>query len=162
MNDYKSDAILSKDRKYRYVLSRIWDDSKDKIVFIGLNPSTADEKEDDPTIRKCISYAKKWGYGGLYMLNLFAYRATKPKEMKKANNPIGDENDKYLDEYVNKSDKVICAWGNNGSFQNRSYKILNKYNNLYYLKLNKSKEPSHPLFLSRDLKPIKFDKKKLK
>ncbi|GAB6073605.1 hypothetical protein JCM15786_02620 [Nautilia lithotrophica] len=77
----QKNAIFSKNRKYRYVLSRIWDDTKEKIVFIGLNPSTADETIDDPTVRKCIAYAKKWGYVGFYMLNLFAYRATEPGKM---------------------------------------------------------------------------------
>ena len=65
----KKDAILSEDRKYRYVLSRIWDESKPLVVIIGLNPSTADEKDDDNTIKKCINFSKNWGYGGLYMLN---------------------------------------------------------------------------------------------
>lgn len=77
----KKDAILSQDRKYRYVLSRIWDESKPMVVIIGLNPSTADEKDDDNTITKCINFAKQWGYGGLYMLNLFAFRATSPSDM---------------------------------------------------------------------------------
>jgi hypothetical protein len=92
----KKDAILSQDRKYRYVLSRIWDESKPMVVIIGLNPSTADEKDDDNTITKCINFAKQWGYGGLYMLNLFAFRATSPSDMFNADSPIGDENDKYI------------------------------------------------------------------
>ena len=74
----KKDAVLSEDRKYRYLLSRNWDDTKPTVLFIGLNPSTADEKEDDPTINKCISYAKSWGYGKVLMANLFAFRSTNP------------------------------------------------------------------------------------
>ena len=70
------DAILSEDRKYRYILSRTWDETKPTVLFIGLNPSTADEKTDDPTIRKCINYAKCWGYGKILMANLFAFRNT--------------------------------------------------------------------------------------
>lgn len=70
------DAILSEDRKYRYILSRTWDETKPTVLFIGLNPSTADEKTDDPTIRKCINYAKCWGYGKILMANLFAFRST--------------------------------------------------------------------------------------
>lgn len=74
-----TNAILSEDRKYRYVLSRIWDESKPMVMIIGLNPSTADETKNDPTIIRCIDFAKSWGYGGVYMLNLFAFRATLPK-----------------------------------------------------------------------------------
>jgi hypothetical protein len=153
----KKNAILSKGRKYRYVLSRIWDNSKEKIVFIGLNPSTADETIDDPTIRKCITYAKKWGYGGFYMLNLFAYRATEPGNMKMANDPVGEENDYYLDEYINKVNIAICCWGNHGQFKSRSKQVLSKYNNLYFLKLNKTGEPAHPLYLSNSLIPKRFN-----
>ncbi len=74
----KSDAELSKCRAYRYALWRTWDESKPFAMFVGLNPSTADELEDDPTIRRCINFSKLWGYGGLCMVNLFAYRATDP------------------------------------------------------------------------------------
>lgn len=74
----KSDAELSKCRTYRYALWRTWDESKPFAMFVGLNPSTADELEDDPTIRRCINFSKLWGYGGLCMVNLFAYRATDP------------------------------------------------------------------------------------
>ena len=86
-------AIFSDCRKYRYVLSRTWNDKKKTILFIGLNPSTADEKIDDPTIRRCINYAQNWGYGSLLMVNLFAYRATIPTELKNVKNPIGNDND---------------------------------------------------------------------
>ena len=71
----KSHATFSSCKKYRYSLFRIWDEDKPLVLFIGLNPSTADEKEDDPTIRRCINFAKQWGYGGLIMGNLFAFRA---------------------------------------------------------------------------------------
>ena len=152
----KSNAVLSKDRKYRYVLSRIWDETEPMVMFIGLNPSTADEAKDDPTLRRCINYAKMWGYGGIYMLNLFAFRATKPKDMLHTEEPIGDENDKYLLEYSSISDKIICAWGDNGSYKDRSSEIRMKFKNLDCLALNKSGEPSHPLYLKKDLTPKKL------
>ncbi|GHX72979.1 hypothetical protein VCSRO16_3593 [Vibrio cholerae] len=72
----KNTAELSKCRKYRYALWRTWDSDKPFAMFIGLNPSTADEKNDDPTLRRCINFAKSWGYGGVCMANLFAFRAT--------------------------------------------------------------------------------------
>jgi hypothetical protein len=152
----KTDAILSADRKYRYVLSRIWDESKPTVMIIGLNPSTADEEKNDPTIIRCINFAKNWGYGGVYMLNLFGFRATQPKNMFNAENPIGDENDKYIVKYSKICDKVICAWGNDGSYKNRNKEVLYKIENSYYLKLNKTGEPAHPLYLKDDLTPIKF------
>lgn len=152
----KKDAILSEDRKYRYVLSRIWDESKPLVVIIGLNPSTADEKDDDNTIKKCINFSKNWGYGGLYMLNLFAFRATAPSDMFNASSPIGEENSKYIEKYSKLSDKVICSWGNNGNFKNRSKEVLLNIENKFYLKLNKTGEPAHPLYLNKNLIPIKF------
>jgi len=153
----KTDAILSDDRKYRYVLSRIWDETKPYVMIVGLNPSTADETENDPTINKCIEFSKSWGYGGVYMLNLFAFRATLPIDMKNAEDPVGIENDNYIKEYSKLCDKVICAWGNDGSYKNRSKTVLSNLNNAYYIKLNKSGEPAHPLYLKGDLTPIKFN-----
>lgn len=152
----KKDAILSEDRKYRYVLSRIWDERKPKVMIIGLNPSTADETEDDPTLGRCVDFADSWGYGGVYMLNLFAFRATKPKDMFNASEPIGEENDTYLKNYANKVDKIVCAWGNDGKYQGRSSEIRNNFNNLFYLKMNQTGEPAHPLYLKSELTPQKF------
>ena len=149
----EKDAILSEDRKYRYVLSRIWDKSNPMVMIIGLNPSTADETEDDPTIRRCINFADSWGYGGVYMLNLFAFRATKPTDMFEAINPIGSQNDDYLNDYANRVDKVICAWGNDGNYKNRSSDIKKQLDNLFYLKMNKTGEPAHPLYLKSNLIP---------
>jgi len=151
-----TDAIISKDQKYRYVLSRIWDDSKQKVMIIGLNPSTADTINNDPTITRCINFAKSWGYGGVYMLNLFAFRTHNPKIMLSSDDPVGSENDKYLIDYSHKCDKVICAWGNYGSYKNRSSEIRLKLSNLHYLALNKSGEPSHPLYLKSKLVPTRF------
>ena len=156
----ETDAILSEDRKYRYVLSRIWDKSKPTVMFIGLNPSTADETQNDPTVNKCINFAKSWGYGGIYMLNLFAFRATQPEDMFKSENPIGKENNEYIKKYSKICDKVICAWGNDGNYKNRSKEVLEMLDNIYYIKLNKTGEPAHPLYLKSDLIPIKFEKNK--
>lgn len=152
----EKDAILSDDRKYRYVLSRTWDASRPSVMIIGLNPSTADETEDDPTIRRCIDFAKTWGYGTVFMLNLFAFRATKPSDMFLAADPIGMDNNKYLEKYASDCDKVICAWGNDGIYKDRSREIKSKLNNLYYLALNQTGEPAHPLYLKSDLIPVEF------
>lgn len=147
-------AIFSEDRSYRYALSRTWDRTKPFVLFVGLNPSTADENNDDPTIRRCINYAKSWGYGGLLMGNIFAFRATLPTDMKKATDPIGPENDKWLRKLSNASKITIGAWGNDGSFLNRSGDIFSILPKIYCLKVNSSGEPSHPLYLKSSLKPI--------
>lgn len=152
----QKNAILSKDREYRYVLSRIWDETKPMVMIIGLNPSTADETEDDPTIGRCISFSKSWGYGGVYMLNLFAFRATQPSDMFEALTPIGSENDNFIEMYAKKVDKIICAWGNDGVYKDRSHYIQKKITNLFYLKMNQTGEPSHPLYLKSDLVPQKW------
>ncbi len=92
----KTDAKLSNCRNYRFALWRTWDESKPFAMIIGLNPSTADEVENDPTITRCINFAKSWGYGGVCMANLFAYRATEPSVMKSQNDPVGADNDVWL------------------------------------------------------------------
>ena len=112
----QKDAFLSEDRMYRYGLSRVWDKSRPYVLFIGLNPSTADENKDDPTIRRCVDYVCKWGYGGLKMANLFAYRATLPSDLRKAKEPIGVDNDKYIKELSKSAAITIVAWGNDGSY----------------------------------------------
>ncbi|MCK5017989.1 MAG: DUF1643 domain-containing protein [Candidatus Peribacteraceae bacterium] len=153
-------AVFSDDKKYRYGLTRQWDETKPYVCFIGLNPSTADEEVDDPTIRKCIKFAKSWGYGGIYMVNLFAYRATDPKEMLAQEDPFGPDNDTWVEYFAGKADKVIAAWGNDGNYWGASIDMKVLFHqlkkSLYCLKLNKTKEPAHPLYLKDELKPKKF------
>lgn len=108
----RKDATFSGDRVYRYMLSRVWDDSLPALAIIGLNPSTADENIDDPTIRRCITFAKRDGYGGIIMLNLFAYRATNPKELKQADNPIGQHNNAELRRET-RGRSILLAYGAN-------------------------------------------------
>ena len=110
-----------------------------------------------PTITRCISFAKSWGYGGVCMANLFAYRATEPSVMKSQSNPIGAENDDWLAKLAKKAGVVVAAWGNDGSYLNRSNVVKNMLSDLHYLKINKSGEPAHPLYLKADLKPVSMD-----
>lgn len=149
-------AKLSGCRNYRYALWRTWDKSKPRVLFIGLNPSTADEAKDDPTLRRCMNYAQAWGFGGVCTANLFAFRATEPSNMKKAKNPVGDENDKWLKQLVAESGLIIAAWGNDGSFLNRSAQVRKYLPELHCLKLNKSGEPAHPLYQRANLNPMPF------
>lgn len=131
----KTDAKLSDCRKYRYALWRTWDESKSYAMFIGLNPSTADETENDPTIRCCITFAKEWGYGGLCMANLFAYRATEPSDMMSAQDPVGLKNDICLKNLAKDAGVLIAAWGNNGAYLGRSKEVLMTLPNMMCLKL---------------------------
>ena len=149
-------ATFSDCRKYRYALSRTWNGKKKTILFIGLNPSTANEKIDDPTIRRCINYAQNWGYGSLLMVNLFAYRATLPSELKNVKNPIGNDNDLHIIELSKKADIAVAAWGNEGSLLNRDKEVKKILPNLMCLKINKSGQPAHPLYQKKDLKLIKY------
>ncbi|WP_296063301.1 DUF1643 domain-containing protein [uncultured Amphritea sp.] len=152
----KTDANFSNCRKYRYALWRIWDESKPYAMFIGLNPSTADETENDPTINRCINYSKDWGYGGLCMVNLFAFRATAPSDMMASNEPIGSDNDEWIKNLGTEAGVIIAAWGNDGSYLERSKEVRQMIPDLMCLKINKSGEPAHPLYQPGTAKPIKW------
>lgn len=151
-----SSAIFSDNRIYRYALTRIWDKKLPSIMIIGLNPSTADESENDPTIRRCIGFAKKWGYGKLYVTNLFAYRATYPKNLFEYSEPIGDENDYWISKLLKEVDTVVLAYGNSGKYRNRDKEILNLVQNPYCIKTSKANMPVHPLYMKYTDKAIRY------
>ena len=132
----------------------MWDGDKPLVMIIGLNPSTADEKVNDPTITRCISFARSWGYGGVCVTNLFGFRATAPTELKAHHDPIGKENDAWVHEMAKEAAITVAAWGNHGKFLNRSLKILLSLDQLHCIKMNKSGEPAHPLYLKAKLKPV--------
>lgn len=148
-------ANFSPDRMYRYDLWRTWIDGNGYAMFIGLNPSTADETQDDPTIRRCIAFAKAWGYSGLCMTNLFAFRATKPDDMKRAADPVGPQNDGVLQERASRAGVVVAAWGAHGDYKNRGWWVANGLLKapLHYLRLTKDGHPGHPLYLPKTLVP---------
>lgn len=126
-------------------------------AFICLNPSTADETNDDPTVRRCIRYAKAWGMSGMFMLNIFAYRATDPKEMMTQDDPVGPYNDMYIKNRTSISTIVIAAWGTHGVYKNRETEIMKMLPDLKCLKVTKDGHPAHPLYLKKDLEPISFN-----
>jgi hypothetical protein len=147
------------DSTYRYLLRREWDINHPQITFIMLNPSIADNKKDDPTIRKCIKFAKLWGYGSLEVVNLFAYRATKPHDMLKASDPVGLNNNLYLLKATERAKLVILAWGIHGNFLNRDQAVLSLLSNkqsLYCLGRTKAGHPRHPLWVSGVTQPVIF------
>jgi hypothetical protein len=145
------DAIFSKCGKYRYVLSRDWSGKTNEpyVLFVGLNPSTADEITDDPTIRRCIKFAHDWGYSKMCMVNLFAFRATNPNHMLSANDPIGIDNNGWLAQLTNNAHITIAAWGNNGGFMGRSSYFFEKNNNIFCLGVTLKGQPKHPLYLKK-------------
>lgn len=142
-------AQFSPDRIYRYALWRTWETGNGHILFIGLNPSTADETKDDPTIRRCIGFAKNLGYGGIYMLNIFAYRATNPKVLRKAEKPVGEKNNHFLQMYFDPIGFNIACWGMWGEYLNRGREVINMLGEagLHCFGLTKNGQPRHPLYL---------------
>lgn len=145
--------IRGRRHEYRYSLWRIWDRDLAPVMFIGLNPSTADATLDDPTLVRCMGFARDWGYGGVYTTNLFAFRATDPRDMKRAAAPIGPDNDRVISELAGKVEKVVAAWGNDGAWMDRAQAVRGLVPELHYLKMNRSGQPAHPLYLPKGLTP---------
>jgi hypothetical protein len=149
-------AIISDDDKYRYVLTRVWKKSKPQLLIIGINPSTADASQDDPTIRRLTQFAQANGFGGFLMLNLFAYRASKTHVLRdkihvvSLEHIIGPENDKYLKTNIKKADKVICMWGRYAKLPsiNRAMKVYDMIpkDKRFCFGYNNDDSPTHPLF----------------
>lgn len=148
-----TDTILSPCRTYRYSLWREWSGGEGYVMFIGLNPSTADETKDDPTIRRCVAFARDWGYSGLCMTNLFAYRATQPADMLRAEDPIGPANDFYLVTLAANASVVVAAWGNHGTHLRRDAAVHKLINGMSCLATTKDGNPGHPLYLPKTLTP---------
>ena len=152
----RRDALISYCGNYRYWLTRDWSSKNTNVkvvCFVMLNPSKADAEQDDPTIRRCINYAKDWGFSVLLVVNIHAYRATKPADLRKALNPEGPDNLFWLKHFTKYSDLVVCAWGNHGAYNNQSRKVLNHFKN-WGLKpkcfgLSNCGEPLHPLYQKR-------------
>lgn len=139
-------------------MSRTWDGSLPRVMFIGLNPSTADDRADDPTVRRCIGFSQKWGFGGLILVNLFAYRTTDPVGLIAIDDPIGPENDHWIALEQKKADCVVAAWGNHGVLLNRDDTVLKSLKNAFCLGTTKTGCPRHPLYLSSvtPLQKMKF------
>ena len=154
--DY-SDAIFSPDRKYRYMLSRTWDNDKFKVAFIGLNPSRANEDHNDQTIQKVMRFAHKSGAGGFYMLNLFPFITPYPDDLVVMDNDtVFNENIRHLIDYAkNKSEKTVFCWG---AFNvlGRDEMIKDMFPDALCLGKNKDGSPAHPLYLPKDTPLIPF------
>jgi hypothetical protein len=150
-------AIFSPCELYRYLLERTWNLDAPKLTFVLLNPSTADEKILDPTIEQCLRRARLGGFGRLRIVNLFAFRATKPADMLAAADPVGPANDDTLRQSIaepHPDDRLVCAWGNHGNHQDRAARVLQQLRDggheLHHLMLNKGGAPRHPLYVAQD------------
>src|SRR5713101_2132843 len=120
----KTSATISPCQQYRYELRRVWDKSRSLVMFVCLNPSTADTEVEDNTSRVCINYAKRWEYGGLLIGNLFACRSTDQSVLYNAADPIGPENDDWLKKLQDEAALVVCAWSDTGAYKNRDKEVL--------------------------------------
>lgn len=145
-------AQFSACRRFRYSLWRTWGEGP-TVMFVGLNPSTADALLDDPTIRRCMNFARGWGYSGMVMTNLFAWRATNPRDMLAAEDPIGAGNDAMLVSEHQKAALTVAAWGAHGGHQGRDQAVRALLPRLHYLRLTKDGYPGHPLYLPGTLSP---------
>lgn len=162
----------SPDRRYRYFLRRPWEEqlslglveagqgsaARAPIAFVLLNPSTADERKDDPTVARCRRYGLAWGFGEVIVLNAFAYRATDPKDMRAQIDPVGPDNDTTLlttiSTVLDMGGRVVCGWGNHGGHLQRSdhlRQILAPFSDLRCFPKTKAGEPGHPLYLRKDV-----------
>ena len=146
-------AELSEDRAYRYRLSRVWADGP-RATFVMLNPSTADAHADDPTLRRCIGFARHWGLGGLNVVNVYAFRATSPAALWKVSDPVGPENNRFLEEAAASGEVLVAAWGAHAK-QERVQEVLAipGFERLTCLRTTKHGYPSHPLYLPKELSP---------
>lgn len=152
---------------YRYLLTRIWDYKKPGVLWIMLNPSTADGLQDDATIRRCVGYAKEWGAGSIWVVNLFAYRATKPPDLILfTSDPVGPDNDtwinKALDAHRGRADLILVGWGSHGShkkLKGRRDQVLRQLpvEDTHCLDTTSTGDPKHPLRLASDLGPVQYE-----
>lgn len=156
-------AIISVCGEYRYTLTREFNllySKRASVLFVMLNPSTADSEMNDPTIRRCLGFAKKWDCAKLTVVNLYAFRATDPIELFKAKDPVGVENNSHLRNELAFHGGAICAWGNNAKenrvreFTQMAKKAGTK---LWHLGLTKGGQPRHPLYIKASQKPILWE-----
>jgi hypothetical protein len=152
-------ALFSPCRTWRYSLTRVWETGAPACMFIGLNPSTADEATNDPTVRRCIRFAHDWGYGSLVMTNMFGLRSTNPKGLLSADDPVGPDNDQALRAHAERAGLIIAAWGQWGtklrSHARRPWHLADLLApmRMHCLGTTRDGQPLHPLYLAASLKP---------
>lgn len=155
--DAASTAVYSDCENYRYSLTRVWDPAKRRAMFVMLNPSTATEVQNDPTVERCERRARALGFGAFQVTNIFAWRDTDPRKMRAAKDPVGPENDGAILAGVEWADQVIAAWGTHGAHLERGPQIealLRETSQpLFHLGLSKAGHPKHPLYIAYAQQP---------
>ncbi len=153
MGGMEMDAVFDTSGAYRYSLTRTWDAARPRVAMILLNPSTADAHRDDPTLRRCIGFAREWGFGALEVVNLFAFRATLPRHLRQADDPVGAENDAFLRRALAAAQRAVAAWGVHGAFARRDREVLRLAGEgghaLACAGLTRDGHPRHLLYLPR-------------
>lgn len=150
----ESTAIISQDTRYRYALTRVWQEGENRVLFVLLNPSTADATKEDTTLRQCVFFAKREGFQSLEMVNLFAFRSTKPSALKQDYTlSIGPENDRHIQRAATLAKKIIVSWGDFNSMgrDQAVLRILRQYGDLYCLGVTKYGHPKHPCRLAHNV-----------
>jgi len=155
--DAESVAEYSGCEAYRYALTRVWDAAAGKVVFVMLNPSTATEVQNDPTVERCERRARALGFGAFRVVNIFAYRATDPKVMRAQVDPVGPGNDAAILAAAVWADRVVCGWGSHGAHMDRGVAVEAVLRTLgrplFQLGLTKAGQPKHPLYIGYDRQP---------
>lgn len=162
-----SDAVISPCGRYRYMLSRTWDTGAHPLPIIMLNPSTADASIDDPTIRRCMAFARRDGFGGILVANLFAFRSPSPEAMKDEPDPYGPEGSTYIESVLHNAAEhhvpVLAAWGVHGAHLDRAKMVmisaLGHGTRMACLGTTKDGHPRHPLYVKGDqpLEPYRLE-----
>lgn len=157
--EVRRSASFSRCARYRYSLSRQWTQGSGICVFIGLNPSIADEQADDPTIRRCMGFARDWGYQELTVVNLFAYRTPSPTVLKRCKDPVGPGNRRALRAACQSATMIVAAWGTQGEYLKQSHKLSRiwKRYELFCFSLTKNGHPVHPLYQRRDAHLVRYE-----
>lgn len=155
--DALSVANYSDCEKYRYDLTRVWDEGGKRVMFLMLNPSTATEVQNDPTVERCERRARTLGYGAFRVCNIFAYRATDPKDMRAQADPMGPLNDVTIRQGVKWADDLVAAWGAHGEHMGRGAQVETLLRGLpvspKHLGLTKAGHPKHPLYIAYVVQP---------
>ncbi|TQM93210.1 hypothetical protein BD293_1840 [Roseinatronobacter monicus] len=156
--DAASSAVYSPCECFRYMLTREWAPERGRALFVMLNPSTATEVQNDPTVERCERRARALGFGAFRVCNIFAYRATDPRVMRAAPDPVGPLNDAAIAESAAWADQIICAWGTHGAHLNRGAQVeavLRATGQaLSHLGLSKHGHPKHPLYIGYAVQPV--------
>ena len=156
--DAASTAEYSDCQRFRYVLTRVWCPGGPRVLFVMLNPSTATECQNDPTVERCERRARALGFGGVRVTNIFAFRATDPRLMRAVDDPVGPGNDAAILGSVAWADQIVCAWGAHGAHRGRGRAVARMLRRtgaaLFHLGLTKDGEPRHPLYVAYSVSPL--------